>query len=1194
MFKQLTYTMCVFAYFFCTSLFAQEGSNKRTKTIALSDSVALDTLSIVPHSFSIWVNGTTLDTTYYKLDAVEGVIYFDLARLQKDHISLHAASVQYRVFPFKFTSEVKDERKHQLFKNRKPFDINDPYATLIYDLNRTPEVVNDFNFEGLNKSGSFTRGVAFGNAQDASVISSLNLQLSGKLGKDIEILAAITDENVPIQPEGNTQTLQDFDKIFIQLSKGRTKVIAGDFNIINPSGYFMQVNKRAQGLGISTAISNQLLFKKDVKGEMRGGFSGGVARGKFRRQQFMGSEGNQGPYKLTGAEGELYIIILSGSEAVFIDGVRMMRGQENDYIIDYNTGQITFTARRMITKDSRIAVEFEYSDRNYQRWMIHANNEWEYKGFYYKINFFTEFDNKNAPLNQSLTDAQKLVLASVGNDVENAVAQAIDTVPYNANEVLYKQLDTLVNGIQYTYYAYSTHPDSAHYRLRFSDVGLGNGNYVLANTFANGRTYRWVAPNPDGSKNGQFEPVVKLIAPKKQHMLTFSTGYRFSKNFSLDAEGAYGYYDVNTFSSIGNQRNSSYAYKAALNYQAIFQKVKNDSLYFTSSLQYEQVDAFFKPFFRFRSVEFERDWNLMNLNNPNLAYESQFVGNDYIAEWRSKLRKKSWGEINYQLQGYIKGEIFKGFRNAAEVNFQKKKWRIMMKASQTSTQDTAQTTLFLRENTHISKTFKKVAIGVVSNLEYNTFRALQTNALRGNSYLFQEAEAFVSSGDSTAFRWKLFYRLRTDHLPDSNRLKTVALAHNAGFDFDMMQFKNHQLRTNITFRQLEILDTNIFKRNNESTLLGRIEYNGQFLKRNIQLNIFYEVGSGMENKRDFQYIESLNNLGTHVWIDYNGNGIKERDEYEIRSGTIVGTDGLTYIKYIVPTNEFVRTNYNQFTGNLNIKAPDDWKKKKGFKRFIAAFSSQTLMRVDQKTQNDDLLKSFNPFSFNTLDTALMSMNFSLRQTLYINRFHSKFGIEFSYQDVRNKVLMQNGLDTRINQFGNGKIRWNITRMFTVNVDGKYGEKLSNSQFMRSRDYRITYWQVHPEWIIQPNAKFRISLSYTYQNKFNNGLMIDSTSANGGEKAQIHDAGLEFRTNFILKGQLSLRSNFILIQYNAVQNNALAFEMLEGLRTGNNLTWGASFQRTIGQNLQISLTYDGRYSEGSKLVHIASMQVRAFF
>src|SRR5690606_2015936 len=107
-------------------------------------------------------------------------------------------------------------------------------------------------------------------------------------------------------------------------------------------------------------------------------------------------------------------------------------------------------------------------------------------------------------------------------------------------------------------------------------------------------------------------------------------------------------------------------------------------------------------------------------------------------------------------------------------------------------------------------------------------------------------------------------------------------------------------------------------------------------------------------------------------------------------------------------------------------------------------------------------------------------------------------------------------------------------------------------------------------------------------------MIDSTSANGGEKAQIHDAGLEFRTNFILKGQLSLRSNFILIQYNAVQNNALAFEMLEGLRTGNNLTWGASFQRTIGQNLQISLTYDGRYSEGSKLVHIASMQVRAFF
>lgn len=1177
-----------------TPLHAQLESNKRSKSLILADSVVFDTLSIVPNSAIIQTENGVLDPQYYRIDESEAVIYFDVAKMRRDNIKPTEITLNYRSLLFKFSKEVRDENKYKLFKNRQAFNLDDPYATLVYDLQGTPEVVNDFNFEGLNKSGSFTRGVAFGNAQDASVISSLNLQLSGKLGKDIEILAAITDENVPIQPEGNTQTLQDFDKIFIQLSKGKTKVVAGDFNILSTNTYFLQVNKRAQGLGISSAISNEMLFKKDVKGEMRGGISGGVARGKFRKQTFNGIEGNQGPYKLTGSEGELFIIILSGSEAVFIDGVRMVRGQENDYVIDYNLGQVTFTAKRMITKDSRINIEFEYSDRNYQRWMIYANNEWNYKNFYYKLNFFTEFDNKNAPLSQNLTDAQKLALAAAGNNLDSAIASAIDTVNYNANEVLYKQMDTTINGINYVYYVYSTNPDSAIFRLRFSDVGLGKGNYVLANSLANGRTYKWVAPNADGSKNGQFEPVVKLIAPKKQHMFSLATGYRFNKNFSLDVEGAYGFYDVNTFSKIGNNINSSYAYKAALNYQGIIKKVQNDSLKLFSTLYYEQVDVHFNAFFRYRDVEFERDWNLMNLNNSNLIQNSKILGNDYIANWSTKITQRSWGDFQYQIQGYIKGDFFKGFKNTADLNFNKNKWKITIKASQTSTQDTSQTSLFLRERTGISKTFKKVMIGVISNFEYNAFRETQTNDLQGKSYMFQESEAFLANGDSSSFRWRLFYRLRTDHLPDSSQFKAVSLAHNAGFDFEMLQFKNHQLRTNLTFRQLEILDTIIVKQKRESTLLGRIEYNGNFWKRNIQLNVFYEVGSGMENKRDFQYIESLNNLGTHVWIDYNGNGIKERDEYEIRVGTIVGTDGLTYIKYIVPTNDFIRTNYNQFTANLNIKMPDVWKKSKGIKKILSALSSQTMMRSDQKTQNDNILKSFNPFNFNTLDTALLSMNFSLRQTLYINRFHTKYGLEFSYQDIRNKVLMQNGLDTRMNQFGNAKVRYNITRMFTLNLEGKYGEKISNSQFLRSRDYKIDYWQISPEFIVQPNAKFRVSLSYQYQNKNNRGLMIDSLSVNGGEMAELHNAGLEFRTSFILKGQLSLRSNFILIKYNATQNNALAFEMLEGLNIGNNITWGASFQRTIGQNLQISLTYDGRYSEGSKLVHIASMQVRAFF
>ena len=1192
-------------------------SNFQSKTIVLNkDTIHLDSLSIIPGTISLKKkNGVAVDSSAYKIDYVN-------ALLIRKGIETDSIMISYKVFPYLFSKKYQHKDVNKIQNNQ----FGEVYT---YTVDKNKEV-DFFKTEGLTKSGSISRGISFGNNQDVVLNSNLNLQLAGKLSDNVDLLLAATDQNIPIQPEGNTQQIQEFDKVFIQFGikdlpmKGKTTVTAGDFQITKPNGYFMNFNKKLQGLSFDSKILNTKSQMLNVKASMA------VSKGKFARNissensngnTFNGQkqERNQGPYKLRGAENEQFIIVLAGTETVYLDGQLLLRGQENDYTIDYNTAEIVFTPKNLLTKDKRISVEFQYSDKNYARSLVHAGTEYDSKKIKARINIFSEHDNKNKPLQQELSEPQKLLLSSIGDTLQNALWPSADSIPFNTTEVLYDKMDSTTGMFTYPIYIYSTDSAKAHYRLSFSYVGANNGNYSLQQSAANGKVYKWVLPDTlTNQPKGSYEPVILLLAPKQKQMVTAGADFILRKNSKLSIEGAGTKNDINTFSSHEKANDDGFAGK--LNWDSKFYlsrspsptlpQGKGDSVKalplgedlgaawsLLTNVNYEYIQKTFSPIERFRNVEFERDWNRGSAAQTD---DQNIIGG------RIGFAKKQ-NIIAYDYKSFLEGGFYEGIRHGANINLGAKGFLLIADGSFLDSKSSANNSNFLRHRVSLSKKFalhqtpydlhrgspdyKKgnIIIGIKEQAEENLVKDKTIDSLLAGSARFYEREPFIEFTDSSGNKYSASYKQRMDYgrsVMKGAELHRSTFAENYGGGIELMSNPNSQLRITGSYRTLKILDTTITAQKPENTVIGRTEYNFSVLKGFFSSNTFYEVGSGLEVKRDFIFLEVAAGQGTHIWTDYNSNSIKELNEFDISPFP----NEVNYIKVWVPTDDYISTYTNQFSEVFSVKPSAKWSGKKGLKKFISRFSNQTAYRTDRKTTNTDLAIAYNPFLSDTKDNTLVTLNSSLRNTVYFNQTDPVFGLDYTVQDVRNKTLLENDTTARQNIFSESRLRWNLNRHWTFQGSYKEGQKQNDSRFFTTRNYRIVYFETEPKISFQPSSAFRISISYKYSEKKNRNTAGSSPQA----KTTAQNFGSDIKYNDLNKGSLTAKANFILIAYNDSENTPLAYEMLEGLKTGKNYTWSVGYSRTLANNIQLTLSYDGRQSPNIKTIHTGNAQVRAFF
>lgn len=1144
--------LCFVLLFKAEALQAQ--SNLRTKKlIAINDTLIIDTLSLVPGTIEIKRNGELLDSSLYQCDALYAVLLLNIPEGDSIEIS-------YRVFPEQFTRL----RSHKSNQQKDP-DLQKNISSFTFQPGK--KNIDFFETDGLTKSGSISRGVNFGNNQDLSVNSNLNLQLSGKISDKVSLLASVTDDNIPIQPDGNTQQLQDFDQVFIKVYDEKSSLTAGDFWMKKPAGYFLVYNKRAQGAGFAT-----LRGDPKGKGQWENRSGAALSKGKFARNQIQGIEGNQGPYRLRGAENETFIIVLAGTEQVYIDGQLLKRGQENDYIIDYNTAEITFTPNKLITKDRRIIVEFQYSDKNYARSVFESSTSFRKEKWMAYLNVYSEQDSKNQPLQQELSDSAKLLFSSIGDSLHLAVFPSEDSVGYNDNRVLYKKTDSL--GYD-PVYVFSIHPDSALYALRFSYVGEGRGDYVQSEFTALGRTFRWVAPDTIAGiiyKRGNYAPVELLVAPKKRQMLSAGFERLIGKTGKIRAEGAWSGHDENSFSGLHNSDDQGYAIKAGAENHFALSKTKKELRLFVRA-DVEATSSGFKYIERYRAVEFERNWNVLN---------QKISGEQFIGDAELALENGKKGRLAYGFNSFIAAKDYTGMLHRINGFYDNRGWKSTLNGSYLGSQGN-NSSAFLRHKFSIARSIGKIIIGYRDEYENNRFFNQNRDSLQRGSYSFYDWEVFIQSTDSSRNRLGISYRERKDRAWDSISIAPSTHARQASMTIDLLKNPNSQLRTNTGYRELMIIDSSLSLQQPDRTLLNRIEYDLRLKRNAVNWSFFYEIGTGQELKKEFIYLEVPAGQGLYTWIDYNENGLKELSEFELSAFP----DQATYIRSFTPTNEYLRTYTNQFSQTLNLNPSNLWRNKKGLLHYLSFVSNQTTYRIDRKTNSENELERFNPFARAIADSALLALNSSFRNTLFINRTGAVFGADYSFQDNRGKSLLTNGFDSRSHQFHQAKIRWNITKAYSIVFEAETGEKSSSSDFLSGRNYLIFYYRAQPKISFQPNTRFRWSILYKYSDKKNKEEF-------GNESAFLNDAGTEIRYNVVNKGSLLINFNYVEIRYSGNANSSLAFEMLEALKPGTNFIWSASWQQNLSKHMQLQLNYIGRKSEENKAIHSGGIQVRAFF
>ncbi|HLF19420.1 MAG TPA: hypothetical protein VI704_01390, partial [Bacteroidota bacterium] len=885
---------------------------------------------------------------------------------------------------------------------------------------------------------------------------------------------------------------------------------------------------------------------------------------------------------LSGRNGEQRIIVVAGSERVFLNGGLLARGEINDYTIDYSSGEVVFTNRRLITNASRVTVDFEYTDRQFTRNFVSGSTN--VTGFSKALNVnavvIQETDDPDAPIDVPLDESSRKILEQSGNDRFKASFSGIQFVGRDsmtqAGKGQYIISDSTISGKKYSILRYAPGDSLAVYIVTFSQVDRmprDSAGYIRAGI----GEFRFA-----GIGIGNYLPVQFLPMPQLQRTVDVNAQAQVSSDLTLSGEYAISQFDRNRLSPLDDHDKNGSAFKFGGRYNPKQLKVWNTNLgELDVRLSERFVDGRFVSPDRFNEVEFNRAWNL----------ESGAAANEEIREASVAYKPVSSVSVG-GLYGFLdrQGQS-QSTRIRSEVSLTATSWptlQYQIDDIKTSHSVLSTRSSWTRQRGDLQYLVAGVKPGLVLEMEDRRTRQSNSDSVQRGSFRFFQLAPRLSLLEAGPMNASAEWQIRKEDSSSSGYLQRAFQSFTQMYFWQLREW--HSLTTNLTLSIRNTQFAEEFKARgnvNSEVILVRSTSRFSPTHRAVDADAYYEFSSQRSARLERAFVRVAKGNGNYLYKgDINGNGIADEDEFQLSR-----FDG-DFVAFYIPSDQLYPVVDLKTSLRVRVQPARFMSSGTGdFSKVLRAISTETFLRIDEKSREPDARQIYflNFRRFQNDATTITGSN-QFAQDLFLFENSPDLSFRFRYSERSGLLQLVSANERSYQKERSMRVRSQLVRELGNQTDysNKTDRVTSTGRSLRVRDLVIDAlnsdfsYRPEPQW----EGGFTLGLS----------RVSDHFTPLNAE-ANINEQGLRIVYSIIGAGQIrsEMRREEVTLG-NSIPDplKPLPYEFTNGKATGKSYLWQLAFDYRINQNMQVTLNYNGRSEGGRRAVHLARAEARAFF